>query len=354
MSQIVVCAGGTGGHVFPALTLCDGINQCGCKSLLFTDIRGQRFCKNTDIQFQVIPQIFNNKKLFLKSFCNAFRTFIALILSWRKQKPSAVISFGGSMTVVPLLVARLMKIPAIIHEQNFVMGRANRLLAALGCHVTSNFPIRVKGAIKTATPVRAEIQKCAATTYEPLRNGKLVISVMGGSQGASVFSKILPQALEILSPDKRKLISIVQQVGKDEIDDLSKRYERLGIQAELLQFIDDVASVLVNSSLLICRGGASTLSELATIGRPAIIIPYPHATDDHQTKNAEFFDNLGAIWMINEKAFTARELASRLEAFLYSTDQLVLASINMLKSRKPTANTELTSYVMSQIHGGKI
>lgn len=354
MSQIVVCAGGTGGHVFPALTLCDSINQYGYEPLLFTDARGQRFCKNTDTQFQVVPQIFNDKKLFLKSFCNAFRTFIVLILAWRKQRPSAVIGFGGSMTVVPLLVARLMKVPAIIHEQNFVMGKANCLLAALGCHVTSNFPIRVKGAIKTATPVRAEIQKYAATTYEPLKSSKLVISVMGGSQGAAVFSKILPQALEVLSPDKRMLIYIIQQAGKDEIDGLSEQYKKLGIQAELMQFIDDVASVLVKSSLVICRGGASTLSELATIGRPAIIIPYPYATDDHQTKNAEFFDNLGAIWMINENAFTARELASRLEMFLYSTDQLVLASINMLKSRKPTANTELISYVVSQIHGEKV
>lgn len=351
MKRVIVCAGGTGGHVFPALALCEQLIEHGYQSLLLTDIRGRRFCDKTIAPYQVMPEVSSGLKSLARSVINGLRIAIALAFSWKKEPPVALVGFGGIITIIPLLVAKIMKIPAIVHEQNAVLGKANKLLSKFGCVVTSNFVIQ--GADTVATPVRHEIQEAAASVYEPMRKGRFVITVVGGSQGASVFGRIVPLSLEMLPVNIRKNLTVVQQADYESIDNLTKTYEALDIKCKVVNFIHDVANVLINSSLVICRAGASTINELATVGRPAILIPYPYAAENHQRRNAENVENCGAAWVIDEKILTPKMLANKIEDFIYSKDQISLAAVNMLRSRHPQANSELRKYVINQINGGK-
>ena len=351
MKQVVICAGGTGGHVFPALELCKQLTAAGYRSVLLTDLRGRRFCENTDVPYQVIPEVSSGLKSLARSIINSLRISIVLTLSWKNSPPVALVGFGGIITILPLLIAKMLKIPVIVHEQNSILGKANRLLAKLGCSVTSNFCIANTKQI--ATPVRQEVQNVAASVYEPLRNGRFVITIVGGSQGASIFTRIIPLAIEMLPMKTRKNLTIIQQADYENIDRLSKMYEMLEVRSKVVNFIHDVANVFVNSSLVICRAGASTLNELATIGRPAILIPYPHAADNHQMKNAEKMEDIGAAWVIEEKSLTPKMLATKIEDFIYSKDQISLTAVNMLRSRHPQANTELMKYVINEINGGE-
>ena len=347
MKRIIVCAGGTGGHVFPALELCDQLNAEDYDCILLTDLRGRRFCDKTQVKCQVIPEISSSIKSLARSIINAVRIVVALGMSWKKDRPSAVIGFGGVMTILPLLIARMMKIPYIIHEQNSIPGRANRLLARLGAVATSNFEI--KGYNKVATPVRREIQAVAASVYEPIRNGRFVLTIIGGSQGAAIFTRIVPLAIEMLPVKIRKILTIVQQTDFETVETLTKIYNELEVKNRVVNFIHDMDNVLVNSSLVICRSGASTINELATIGRPAIFIPYPYAADNHQKRNAEIIEDLGGGWVINEASLSPKIIASKIEDLIYSKDQLSLSAVNMLRSRSISANTELKKII---INGG--
>lgn len=351
--KVIVCAGGTGGHVFPALALCEQLTALGRSSMLLTDDRGARFCNNARVKYQSMPKISFKAKSIFSSLLNALRIIVALRIAWKNNRPEAVVGFGGLMTVLPLLLARAMGIPAIVHEQNSILGRANTFLSTFGVKVTSNFTSNMIGVENIATPVRPEIQKKAAAIYTPLHDDKFVITVIAGSQGAASFADILSTAVSVLPISVRKKLAIVQQVASDQIELLSKTYEHLGIQHKLVEFITDIAFILERSSLVICRSGASTLSELMTVGRPAILIPYTHATNDHQKRNAEYLENAGAAWVINEDSSAPSKLAVKIEDFVYAKDQLALAAINMLRCRRPQANTELATYIVSSIEGEK-
>lgn len=349
--QVVVCAGGTGGHVFPALALCEQLTSIGYSSMLLTDSRGSRFCNDTQIKYQKIPEVSFNAKSIFKSIANAVRIVVALRIAWGKNRPKAVVGFGGLMTVLPLLLAKSMNIKVLAHEQNAVLGRANRLLSLLGIKVTSNFPVNLPAVENIATPVRKEIQAKAAAIYMPVRDGKFVITVISGSQGAASFAGILSTAISILPVSVRKKLAIVQQIVGNQVETLSNVYDRLGVQYKLFEFIKDMPLMLEYSSLVVCRSGASTLSELMTVGRPAILIPYSHAMNDHQRRNAERLENIGSAWVINEDSSASTKLAAKIEDFIYAKDQLALAAINMLRCRRPQANIELATYVKSMIEG---
>jgi len=347
MDKIVVCAGGTGGHVIPALSLCEQLNQAGYKSILFTDARGYRFCSETRVKVQLIPDIELKLHSLARSFINSIGISVALVCSWKRSKPKAVIGFGGIMSVIPLLIAKIMKIPSIAHEQNAVLGKANSLLAKMGCYVTSNFPMKPYETV--ATPVRYSVQKKAASVYDVTTDGNFIISVVGGSQGAAIFSNVVLEAMKIIPRKIRANFLLIQQALPEDIENLTKAYEDLGIKSVVSPFIHDMASILEKSNLVISRSGASTLNELSTIGRPAIVIPYPHAIYNHQYKNAEYFEDMGALWIIEEKRLTPKELANQIIDCINTKDRLKLAAINMLKLRRPNANNELKSYILSKI-----
>ena len=347
MDKIVVCAGGTGGHVIPAISLCEQLKASGYEAILFTDVRGSRFCNDAKIKIKLIPEIELKPHALARSLINSVRISISLLFSWKKSKPKAVVGFGGIMSVIPLTMAKIMKIPSIAHEQNAVLGKANKMLAKLGCDITTNFPIQPYKSV--ATPVRWAVQKKAASVYDTQTDGNFIISVIGGSQGAAIFSDVVVKAVKLIPDEIRKDFLIIQQVHQEDVENVTKEYDELGIKSVISPFIQDMASIFEMSNLVICRAGASTLNELSTIGRPAIVVPYPHAIYDHQYKNAEHFEDMGALWIIEEKRLTPRALANKIIDCINTKDALKLAAVNMLKLRSPNANDELKSYILSKI-----
>lgn len=349
MSKIVLCTGGTGGHVFPALALCAQLSDRGFDVELLTDARGRRFCYDSDVNITVLPEVSSKLYALARSILNSALITLSLAMNWRKNKPDAIVVFGGIISIVPSLIALSFRIPVIVHEQNVVLGKANAMLARICSYLTSNFKInRFK---QVCTPVRREIQQVAASHYEHMRDGKFRLTVIGGSQGASIFSYVIPQAISMLPEEIRRSLAIVQHASEKEKTALQEKYESLGVESIVVEFIRDVPDVIAGSSLVICRAGASTLNELATIGRPAILVPYPYATDDHQAANAMYLQALGAGYCVLERDFSPEWLARKIEELFHSPDTLRLCAVNMLRIRGPQANSELVSYITSTIGG---
>jgi UDP-N-acetylglucosamine--N-acetylmuramyl-(pentapeptide) pyrophosphoryl-undecaprenol N-acetylglucosamine transferase len=282
---IVIAAGGTAGHIFPAFALSDELAARGHPVVLMTDARtinraGGSFTERLSIQGAGIAG---------RGFSRAAAAIAALArgtLQARRElarmKPAALVGFGGYPAVAPVLAARSLRIPAILHEQNAVLGRANRLLARFASAIALSFATTKHApasAIVTGNPVRAEITpRPYAAPEDTLR-----ILVLGGSLGARVMSEAVPQALVALS----RPVTVVQQCREEDLDRVKSVYAAAGIQADLATFIADVPARLAASHLVIARAGASTVAELTVAGRPAILIPLPNAIDGHQLANAE-------------------------------------------------------------------
>lgn len=349
MSRVVVCTGGTGGHVFPALALCEQLSNQDFDVELLTDMRGRRFCYNSDVKITVLPEVSSKLYALARSILNSALITSSLAIDWQRNKPDAVVVFGGIISIVPSLIALSFRIPVIVHEQNVVIGKANALLARICRNLTSNF--KINRFQQVCTPVRREIKQVAASHYEHIRDGKFRLTIIGGSQGASIFSYVIPQAISMLPDEIRKSLAIVQHASGKEKTALQEKYESLGVESFVVEFIRDVPDVIAASSLVICRSGASTLNELATIGRPAILVPYPYAADDHQAMNAIYFQGLGAGYCVLERDFSPEWLARKIEELFHSPDTLRLCAVNMLRIRGPQANSELVSYITSTIGG---
>ena len=239
------------------------------------------------------------------------------------MRPAVVVGFGGYPTVPPLLAAALRGIPTVLHEQNGVMGRANRLLAARVTAIATGFPTlakldpRLQGKITfTGNPVRREVIAAAATPFAaPQPGGKLNLLVFGGSQGARVMAEIVPPAIERLAADLRARLSVVQQARAEDLDAVRGTYARLGVAADCAPFFSDLPARMAAAHLVISRSGASTVAELSAIGRPAILVPLPHSLDQDQFVNAGVLAAAGAALRIEQRDFTPERLASEIAAF---------------------------------------
>jgi UDP-N-acetylglucosamine--N-acetylmuramyl-(pentapeptide) pyrophosphoryl-undecaprenol N-acetylglucosamine transferase len=292
---------------------------------MITDERGSAFCGNISEKIVLNTVRFSYKKIFsiIFHFASMFYKFFGM---WIKKRPDAIIGFGGIITLVPLLVAKIFGSKVVIYEQNAVMGKANKFLQKIADLKLSTFKLN-KDWIETPAPVRREFLKSSDYRCD----GKIKILIIGGSQGAISFSKIIPNALSLLSAQERQNIEIIQQIDAKNIGKLSKRYENLNISAVLKKFIYNVAKIMADSQLVICRSGASTLSELAAMGRPAILIPYPKSADNHQLHNALYYQNKKAAWVLEEKGDkTAGELACVMRQFLQNRELLKSAASNMI------------------------
>lgn len=298
----MLCAGGTGGHLFPAMALAEAFENKSHDVTIITDERGAVFCEH-----------FENKKVygnircsFKQSFVLPFklmRIFFSFLRFCRSQKPDVIIGFGGAFTVVPILVGRMCKVKVVLYEQNTVIGRANRYLLNHSDMRLSAFSIGGNWKVQPS-PVRNEFLKRVPLDC----GGRLKILVIGGSQGAKSFSTIIPSAVKGLSAEERAELEIVQQESYDDIDELKQRYDHLGVKSTIGKFFNNVSELMGKSQLVICRSGSSTLMELAAIGRPAILIPYPRATDNHQRLNAKRYVDRNAAWMIEEDVFASEKL----------------------------------------------
>ncbi len=333
---ILLTAGGTGGHVFPAEALATELSKRGHKLAFVTDRRGAAYGGSLGAldTYRISGGGIAGKSPVkrLKSMGSLVAGYFQARSLIRRLKPAAVIGFGGYASVPAVLAASHMGVPSAVHEQNAVLGRANRLLAGGAARIATSFGETGKVAAAwqqkvrhVGNPVRGPILAVREQAYPPA-DGSVTILVTGGSQGAKAFSDLLPQALIRLPEELQRRITVHQQCKAEDIERVTILYKEHGIAADLQSFFNDVPARLAAAHLVICRSGASTVAELAVAGRPAVLIPYPHAIDDHQTANARAFARHGAGWVMPQDTLTSDSLAAKLGALLTSPADLADAA----------------------------
>ncbi|HVM22204.1 MAG TPA: UDP-N-acetylglucosamine--N-acetylmuramyl-(pentapeptide) pyrophosphoryl-undecaprenol N-acetylglucosamine transferase, partial [Sphingomicrobium sp.] len=313
--NFVLAAGGTGGHMIPAHALAAELRSRGHGVLLITDDRGARFPGLfKDVPVHILPagRLGGGPIGWLKALASVARGRGEAKRLYRDHPPDAVVGFGGYPAFPALLAASALNVPTVLHEQNAVMGRVNRLLAGEAAAIGTAYdevdrlkPRYRDKAVLIGNPVRDEIARLGELPFPPFdEGGPLKILVTGGSQGATVLSQVVPAGLGLLDPSLRHRLQVVQQCRPDDIERVRAQYAELGIPAELTTYIEDMAEKLGDAHLMIGRAGASTVAELSAAGRPAILIPFAAATDDHQTANARELVNAGGARAIDQASFT--------------------------------------------------
>jgi UDP-N-acetylglucosamine--N-acetylmuramyl-(pentapeptide) pyrophosphoryl-undecaprenol N-acetylglucosamine transferase len=330
---ILVAAGGTGGHLFPAAALSHALAAKGARVRLATDDRAQKYA--TDFPAEAVHEIasatptgggLGAKLVALLKLANGVLEAYNLA---GELKPRAIVAFGGYPTVPPALGASLRGVPLILHEQNAVIGRANKFLSGRAELIASGFP-GLEGLSPAArtlvayvgNPVRPAVLDAAKTPYPAFEDGKLRVLITGGSQGARVFSDVVPEALGLLTEAERARLAVTQQVREEDISRVREAYAKLKITAEVAPFFADLPKRMADSHLVIGRSGASTVSELALIGRPSLLVPYPHALDADQAANAAHLAATGAAEVVRQINFTPMGLAERLREALAKPEEL--------------------------------
>ncbi len=354
---IVLAAGGTGGHVFPAEALAAEMTGRGFKLSLITDRRGDAYgglLGNLETHRVRAGGVAGKKfTALLRSGPElAFGTLQSRALL-KKMQPRAVVGFGGYASVPTMLAATFGGYNTLIHEQNAVLGRANRLLAGRVKRIATSFDTTrsipeaaMAKVIRTGMPVRPIVATVRETPY-PILDDKCQINilVLGGSQGATVLSEVVPDAIGRLDEDLRSRLRVTQQCRAEDLDKVRQTYNRLLVSAELNSFFDDIPERLAGTHLMISRAGASSVSEAMTVGRPAVLVPYPHAVDDHQSFNAHALDDAGGGWMMAQETFTPEALAERLQSLFRMPKILIRAAECARSAGHPDAVLRLADAV---------
>ncbi len=358
---IVLAAGGTGGHVFPAEALAEELLASGLRVVLMTDSRFHYY-KGT---LATIPRHTVRAGTFgrgLFSKCTAVVDIALGILQARRLlkrlRPAAVVGFGGYPSYPTMYAASWLKIPTIIHEQNSVLGRANRMLVKQVDVIATTFPetrfIPPEFAAKvslTGNPVRAGIRALHDVPYaEMVQDGHMRILVTGGSQGASIFSQVVPAAIAALPLALRQRVRVDQQCREADVEATRAAYLQMGVSADISTFFNDVPARLAAAHLVIARAGASTLAELTASGRPALVVPLPNAMDNHQYFNASSLESSGAGWTMPQEGFTAAALSARIEAFMSLPETLSRAAEAARKAGQENAARALCTLVLRVAH----
>lgn len=321
---ILLCAGGTGGHLFPAEALALVLAKRGLTVELATDVRAAHF-EFPARAVHLIPSATLRGRNPVALARTAALLTLGIAKAWAlvgRIRPAVVVGFGGYPTVPPLMAASLRGVPTLLHEQNGVMGRANRLLASRVTAIATGFPAlkNVAAAVTakvtfTGNPIRPPVIAAAATPYAaPGADGVLRLLVFGGSQGASVMAEIVPAAIQRLAPEIRARLAIVQQARPEDLDTVRDVYARLGVKAECAPFFSELPARMAAAHLVVSRSGASTVAELSAIGRPSILVPLPHALDQDQWHNAGILMAAGGAIRIEQRDFTPDRLASEIAA----------------------------------------
>ncbi len=331
-APVLVAAGGTGGHLFPAEALATVLSERGIPVHLVTDRRAARFGGAfTDQTIHVVASATLRARNPVAMTRTAVMLGLGLVQAHAligRLRPTAVIGFGGYPTVPPVLAAVWRGVPSLIHDANAVIGRANRLLAPRVTAIATTFPdvfaaapdLAAKATL-TGNPVRAAVVAAAATPY-PAANDPLRLVIFGGSQGARIMADIVPAAIGRLDHGLRARVTIVQQAREEDLARVRKTYADLSIAAEIAPFFADLPARIAASHLVIARSGASTVAELAAIGRPAILVPLPHALDQDQFANAGVLERAGGALRLPQDAFTPARLAAELAALAAASQRL--------------------------------
>ena len=327
MKTIVLIAGGTGGHLFPAMALAQELKRRGHIVDLMTDHRVHSYGADFPArQVHVVPAAtpsIRNPLRFAGAGFTILRGTAAAASKLRAIKPDCVVGFGGYPTFPPFLAASLLGIPGVLHEQNAVMGRANRALARFADILALSFS-QTRFAdgftvekIVTGNPVRDRVRAVAGTPYPELTDtGTIRLVVFGGSQGAKALSDIVPEAIALLPEAIRSRLLLVQQCRAEDLERVTEIYRRAKVNVELATFFGDLPERIAASHLVIGRSGASTVAELGVLGRPAILVPLPGALDADQKNNAVFAEAAGAGWVAEQATLSPQSLGTRLQSLL--------------------------------------
>jgi len=354
---IVLAAGGTGGHLFPAEALAGELQKRGHRLVLVTDRRGAGQGQTlANLETHVIRAgtvagggVGNKVGGLMNVVAGVFQARALL----PRLQPHVVVGFGGYPSLPTMLAAARLGAPAAIHEQNAVLGRVNRLVAARVAAVALSFDKTERletnaRRVVTGNPVRPEVVALRDTAYRgPAEGGDIRLLVFGGSQGARILAQVVPAALVGLDEGVRGRLKIVQQCRIEDLETVRNVYAEAGVDAELATFFDDLPRRMADAHLVIGRAGASTVFELAAIGRPALLVPLPQATDDHQTANANAFSETGAGWTISQASFTPADLVGRLNALLSVPHYLEQAAAAARRFGVPDAAQRLADLVES-------
>ena len=356
--KLVIAAGGTGGHMFPAQALGEALMDEGWEVIMMTDARGRRHVKwLPDAKVHEVEATSISPRQPLK----ALRGLVILGRGTAQAKailrdfrPDAVAGFGGYPAFPALRAAKAMGIPYILHEQNTVLGRVNRLFAKGARAVATGFDTAQRLApgsrhVATGNPLRQQILDAIPDAYTPPGPGEIRLLIVGGSLGARIIAQTVPKAIALLPQDLRHRLSVVQQTTEGELDRARQQYEAAGVKAKLATFFSDIQTHLARAHLVIGRAGASSVSEFAAMGVPTVLVPLAIAMDDHQTVNASTLSGPGAAIVLPESAFTPEALARVLEERLADDTWLESAARAARATAKPDATARLVELVKSLV-----
>lgn len=314
----LIMAGGTGGHIFPGLAVAQQlraqgwcVHWVGAPNSMEARIAQQHNLPFDAVEFSGVRGKGLVRLLRLPvQLLRALRQSLAIM---RRVQPAVVVGMGGYISFPAGVAARLCRIPIFLHEQNAIAGLSNRVLAHLATRVFTAFPQVFAQGVWVGNPLRdAFIQQAQPGVRYAARTGGLRILVMGGSLGAKALNTVVPQALALIGSEQRPVV--IHQSGEKQIAELQANYAQAGVEATLLPFIEDVAGEMAKADLLICRAGASTVCEIAAVGVPAILVPFPFAVDDHQTANARYLSDAGAAWLCPQTTLNPQDLAAQIQA----------------------------------------
>jgi UDP-N-acetylglucosamine--N-acetylmuramyl-(pentapeptide) pyrophosphoryl-undecaprenol N-acetylglucosamine transferase len=351
-----LAAGGTGGHMIPAHALAEELMRRGHRVALVTDERGARIPGLFEgVQVHILPagRLGGGPAGWLRAVRNIFTGRAMAMRLYETFRPAAVIGFGGYPALPALLAARACRIPTLIHEQNAVLGRVNRLVSgrvdaiATAYESVDRLSKSYAGKVHlVGNPVRDEVLALRDQPYPPLSaDGVFRVLVTGGSQGATILSSVVPDGLGMLPEHFRRRLQVTQQCRAEDIARVRAKYASLAIPADLATYIEDMPEKLGWSHLVIARAGASTIAELTAAGRPAILIPLPSATDDHQTANARGMAKAGGARTVAQSAFTPVELAKQMQKLGLDPEALANAAARARAIGRPNAASDLADLV---------
>jgi UDP-N-acetylglucosamine--N-acetylmuramyl-(pentapeptide) pyrophosphoryl-undecaprenol N-acetylglucosamine transferase len=355
--SVMLAAGGTGGHLFPAFALAEELGRRSIAVDLVTDMRGDRFGTSFPARaiYRVPSATFSGRSILGagRAAWMLARGIAASLKLMREVKPAAVIGFGGYPAFPPLVAARLRKIPTALHEQNAVLGRANRVLANHVSVVAASFEntkLLAGSALAksrvTGNPVRDQVVDWATQSYQPPgKSGPFSLLVFGGSQGARFFSDTVPAALATLPDAVRTRLFVVQQCRQEDLARVEEAYGEAGIRAHLAAFFANLPEEMARAHLVVARSGASTVAELAVMGRPAILVPLPHAIDNDQLNNARRLAEAGGAWCMEQNVLTPEALAAAVGGLLAEPDTLTRAAAAAKTQGRPDAVARLADLV---------
>lgn len=354
----VLAAGGTGGHMVPAAALAAELAKRGHKVALVSDDRGVRFPGLFEgIETHVLPagRLGGGPLGYLRAAGRIMAGRSMALRLYKEMRPAAVIGFGGYPALPSILAAFRAGVPTVIHEQNAVLGRVNRFVAGRIDAIATSYDaverMKSRWARKThliGNPVREAVLALRERPYPILdEDGIFRVLVTGGSQGATVLSRVVPDGLALLPVHFRRRLQVTHQARIEDIDAVRAKYQAHGIPADVSTYITDMPEALAWAHIVIARAGASTIAELTAAGRPAILVPLPSATDDHQTANAREVTNAGGARTIAQRAFTATELAKQIQKLGLDTQGLENAANRAKSVGRPHAASDLADLVES-------